>query len=71
MKLTLHIGHYKTGSTAVQDHFSRNRAAYGKRGLLYPKTGKVIRSRRCHSAIAFQEMHGAGRKVAKWYASHR
>ncbi len=69
MKLTLHIGHYKTGSTAVQEHFARNRGAYRRRGLLYPKTGKVVRSRRCHSAVAFQELHAAGRKVARWYAA--
>lgn len=69
MRLTLHIGHYKTGSTAVQEHFSRNRAAYRKQGLLYPKTGKVIRARRCHSGLAFQELHAAGRRVAKWYSA--
>ncbi|NND02425.1 MAG: hypothetical protein HKN91_06515 [Acidimicrobiia bacterium] len=69
MKLTLHIGHYKTGSTAVQDHFARNRASYRKHGLLYPKTGRAVRSRRCHSAVAFQELHTAERKVARWYAA--
>lgn len=68
MKLTLHVGHYKTGSTAIQDHFARNRGAYRRRGLLYPKTGRVVRARRCHSAVAFQELHEAGRSVARWYA---
>lgn len=67
MKLTLHIGHYKTGSTAIQTHFDSHRAAYRRRGLLYPKAGKPLRKKKSHSAIAFQELYEAGQPIARWY----
>lgn len=67
MKLTVHIGHYKTGSTAIQTHFEMHRAAYRRRGLLYPKAGKPLRSKMNHSALAYQELHQAGQPIGKWY----
>lgn len=38
-QIFIHIGPYKTGTTSVQEHFWRNRAAYLKMGVLYPRTG--------------------------------
>lgn len=38
-QLFIHIGPYKTGTTSVQEHFWRNRTAYVKKGVLYPRTG--------------------------------
>ena len=60
MKLTLHVGHYKTGSTAIQTHFDNHRGAYRRRGLLYPANGKPLRSKANHSALAYQELHAEG-----------
>lgn len=67
MKLTIHIGHYKTGSTAIQTHFETHRAAYRRRGLLYPRAGKPLRSKVNHSALAYQELFQAGQPIGKWY----
>jgi hypothetical protein len=38
MRIILHIGLYKTGTTAVQKFFTRNRAALARRGVLYPES---------------------------------
>lgn len=67
MKLTIHIGHYKTGSTAIQTHFDTHRAAYRRRGLLYPRSGKPLRSKSNHSGLAYQELYEAGQPIGKWY----
>lgn len=37
MKLTLHIGPHKTGTTAIQTAFADNAAALRRKGVLYPK----------------------------------
>lgn len=39
MKLLLHIGSYRTGSTAVQQSLLRSRRALRGHGILYPTTG--------------------------------
>ena len=42
VKAFLHVGGYKTGSTAIQSHFRNNRRHYLDNGsVLYPKTGLV------------------------------
>lgn len=38
MRIILHIGVYKTGTTAVQNFLSRNRSALAQRGVLYPES---------------------------------
>ena len=38
MRIILHIGVYKTGTTAVQNFLTRNRSALAKRGVLYPES---------------------------------
>lgn len=69
MKLTLHIGHYKTGSTAIQTHFDLNRPAYRRRGLLYPVNGKPAKGKVNHSGFAYQEIYTAGGYIGNWYPS--
>ena len=39
MKLLLHIGSYRTGSTAVQQSLLRSRRLLRRHGILYPRTG--------------------------------
>lgn len=41
MKLILHIGNHKTGSTAIQTSFSLNEKALADSGILYPETGRI------------------------------
>jgi hypothetical protein len=38
MRIILHIGVYKTGTTAVQSFLARNRSALTERGILYPES---------------------------------
>ena len=38
MRIILHIGLYKTGTTAVQKFFARNRSELARRGVLYPES---------------------------------
>jgi hypothetical protein len=68
MKLTVHIGHYKTGSTAIQTHFDANREAYLANGLLYPLSGRPISTKGNHSGLAYQELNKAPKGYsAMWY----
>jgi len=41
MRLILHIGNHKTGSTAIQTALSNNTEILKQEGVLYPKTGVV------------------------------
>ncbi|GAA6167810.1 hypothetical protein [Sessilibacter corallicola] len=41
MKIVLHIGSDKTGTTALQSYFAKNRKALLDNGLLYPKLDKT------------------------------
>ena len=56
-KLVLHIGHYKTGTTALQVFLSRNAAALRAAGLDYPD---LRRHNAKHSAYAFALLRAAG-----------
>lgn len=40
-RCVLHLGCEKTGTTSIQVHFGRNRAAYRAAGVLYPETGSL------------------------------
>ena len=59
-KLFLHIGHYKTGTTALQVFFARNHAAFVERGLDY---AALRRHNAKHSAFAFALLHAAGART--------
>ena len=39
MKLVLHVGIHKTGTSAIQAFCKENRATLAEIGVLYPKTG--------------------------------
>ncbi|MCB1388707.1 MAG: hypothetical protein KDK12_06115 [Rhodobacteraceae bacterium] len=56
-ELILHIGHYKTGTTALQVFLDRNRALLAAQGLHYA-TAPVLFSK--HSALAFSLLREAG-----------
>lgn len=66
MNLTLHIGHFKTGSSAIQAHFDANRRAYREQGLLYPVNGRPTPKKPNHSGIALQMLAEVGSEV-DWY----
>lgn len=55
--LYIHIGHYKTGTTALQVFFERSEGFLKKHGLSYPR---VCYHNSKHSAFAFSILHAAG-----------
>ncbi len=56
-ELILHIGHYKTGTTALQAFCNLNQAALAQQGLVYA-TEPLKHAK--HSALAFSLLHEAG-----------
>lgn len=58
--LHIHIGHFKTGTTALQVFFKRNAENFAREGLLYPD----YLERNCkHSMLAFTLYHAVGVKT--------
>ena len=55
--LWLHIGHYKTGTTALQVFLAQNRKALLRAGLDYPEQGQAHSK---HSLLAFALYRAAG-----------
>ena len=53
----LHIGHFKTGTTALQVFFRRNPALFAQEGLLYPD---ILELNAKHSALAYSLYRAAG-----------
>ena len=52
MRLVLHAGTHKTGTTSIQRVLADNRDWLRSRGLYYPDGGKIFRERTPHHQIA-------------------
>ncbi|MBN2323419.1 MAG: hypothetical protein JXQ30_06770 [Spirochaetes bacterium] len=61
----LHIGYYKTGTTAVQHYFHSNRQELLQCGILYPETG--IFSNASHGLLSMKRLHEVGQMVPQWF----
>jgi hypothetical protein len=69
MRLILHIGYYKTGSTALQNQLEFHAGELARSaGLLYPKSARPARGQRNHSAVALQAVYDAGHNLPPWYS---
>jgi hypothetical protein len=68
-RLILHIGYYKTGTTALQDHLSHLHGSLAQEGVLYPQAGRPVRRNPSHSGLSFQELHHAGSHLPFWYTN--
>lgn len=55
--LYIHIGHFKTGTTALQVFLKRNAGLFAREGLLYPD---ILELNAKHSALAYSLYHAAG-----------
>jgi hypothetical protein len=66
-RLVLHIGHYKTGTTALQDQLSALHVDLAQHGVLYPSAGRPVQGNTSHSGLSFQELHRAGSHLPYWY----
>jgi len=58
MKLVIHPGWYKTGTSAVQSFFSSNYEQLIERKILYPKSGRFIDNAHHGLALSYQERTG-------------
>lgn len=56
-RLILHIGHFKTGTTALQVFLARHRSRLARQGLVYARTTEHLSK---HSALAFALLREAG-----------
>jgi len=63
----LHIGHFKTGTTALQTWCSREQARLYDAGLLYPLTGRAAENPVAHAALALELFREHGGRVPGWY----
>lgn len=57
-RLIVHPGWAKTGTTAIQNYFSENYAAYAEAGLLYPNAGRKIDNAHHELALALEPREG-------------
>lgn len=65
--LILHIGYYKTGSTALQESLAQSRDALAEQGYLYPSSGSPTAGFPNHSGLAFQLLHEVNAHLPRWY----
>ncbi|MCA2011154.1 hypothetical protein LCM17_06650 [Cereibacter sphaeroides] len=65
--LFLHVGHYKTGSSALQQYCSQNAAALAEAGLLYPATARPVRNRTNHGHLSLSIARDHGFIPPPWY----
>ena len=55
MKIILHIGNYKTGTSALQNFLYKNRQKLMEYGIYYGNTWKVVNN---HAGLAFGILKG-------------
>ena len=65
--LILHIGHFKTGTTALQVYWQRNQDALAALGVHYAQTERTAAK---HSAIAFAHLHESGARAFLYGYQH-
>lgn len=66
MKLFVHIGYYKTGTTALQKFLEINRVILRKQGVCYPTAGKPVNNWGM-AILANGLLESVGAQVPAWY----
>jgi len=76
MKIVVHIGYYKTGTTSLQEHFDSRRVEHTEQGLLYPAAprpplpgGEGHHAN--HSTLPFALLEQEGRDIPPWFRRSR
>ncbi len=67
--LYLHIGHYKTGTSAFQSYCADNAAGLARRGLLYPKAGRGVSAPTSHAGLAIPLAAEHGFHPPRWFGT--
>ncbi|MGI9623875.1 MAG: hypothetical protein ACR2PK_13640 [Acidimicrobiales bacterium] len=74
MRVFIHIGHYKCGTTALQRRLVSQRSALADQGILYPKIDHLRDGRRPlpnHSTLAFELLRERSMPIPPWYRQRR
>lgn len=66
-EIFLHIGHYKTGSSAIQDYLSRNADALKQHGYLYPASARPRNNPTNHGRLSLSLASDHGFVPPPWY----
>lgn len=66
-EIFLHIGHYKTGSSAIQDYLSRNAQALKQHGYLYPASSRPRNNPTNHGRLSLSLASDHGFVPPPWY----
>lgn len=71
MRILVHIGHYKTGTTSLQRRFTDHREALAEQGVVYPDLGELHNANGSllpsHSALPFEMLRRRQIQVPRWY----
>ncbi|MEC7764916.1 MAG: hypothetical protein VX874_23635 [Pseudomonadota bacterium] len=65
--LYVHIGHYKTGTTAFQSYCASNAAGLARRGLLYPSAGRGPTAPTNHAGLSLPLAAAHGFHPPRWF----
>lgn len=65
--LYLHIGHYKTGTSALQDYLSKNAKTLRKHGFLYPASSRPKKGKTNHGHLSLSLAQDYGFNPPSWY----
>ena len=68
--LYVHIGHYKTGSSAIQDYCSAHAAELGQHGYLYPATARPRGNPTNHGHLSLSVARKHGFVPPPWYGEN-
>lgn len=68
--LYVHIGHYKTGSSAIQDYCSARAAELGQHGYLYPASARPQRNPTNHGHLSLSVARNHGFAPPPWYGEN-
>lgn len=72
MRVILHIGHYKCGTTALQRRLANHRAQLRSQGVVYPELGVFPQADLPnHSALVFEMLRARDVRTAQWYETRR
>lgn len=66
--LYIHIGHYKTGTSAIQKYCSANAATLAKNGYYYPPVARPPRNDTNHGELSLSLASTHGFRPPPWYA---
>jgi len=66
-EIFIHVGHYKTGSTAIQEFLHTHEKELAENGFLYPRVGRPKNNRNNHGHLSLSIARQYGFNPPGWY----